>query len=59
VAVKRIDTRTIEVTIKYEGTVVEVHHTSIPKDGKTMTATSKGVDRGGHKVDNTSIFEKQ
>jgi hypothetical protein len=59
VAVKRIDTRTIEVTIKHEGTVVELHRSSISPDGKTMTTTTKGVTRGGLKVDSTAIFEKQ
>jgi hypothetical protein len=59
VAVKRINTRTVEVTLKHEGTVVVAHHASISPDGNTMTVTSKGVDRGGHKVDNTAIFEKQ
>jgi hypothetical protein len=58
-AVKLINTRTVEVTLKREGSVFEVHHLSISPDGKTMTLTSKGVNLGDLKVDNRVIYEKQ
>jgi hypothetical protein len=57
--VKRINTRTVEVTIKHEGTVVQLQRASISPDDKIMTVTYKGLDRGGRNVDNTAIFEKE
>src|SRR4029077_5345850 len=58
-AMKRINTSTIEWTLKHEGTAVEWGSYSISPDGNTMTFTSKGVNPAGRKVDNTYIFDKQ
>ena len=58
VAVKKTN-RTLDVTVKQDGKLVDTIKVVVSKDGKTMTATDKGEDQKGRKLDNTEVFEKQ
>lgn len=51
--------RTINVTLKREGKVVENAKLTVSKSGKTMTVIEKGVDQKQRALDNTEIFEKK
>jgi len=60
VAVKSVNDRRINVTVKrVDGKVVSSGHVDVSKDGKTMTATFKGEDPKGRKVDNVEVFDRQ
>jgi hypothetical protein len=50
-----------EGTIVYKkaGKVVVTTETSVAKDGKTMTVTSKGTDPKGQAINNVSIYFRQ
>jgi hypothetical protein len=41
------------------GKVVQTFTRTISADGKTMTATAKGTNAAGQKVDNVQVFDKQ
>lgn len=51
--------RTLNVTLKREGKVVENAKLTVSKSGKTMTVIEKGVDQKQRALDNTEIFEKK
>lgn len=59
IAMKRINTSTVEFTIKVAGTVVELGRATVSPDGKTNTTTFKRSDGKGRMLDNTEIYEKQ
>ena len=59
VAVKKVNNRTLDVTVKQDGKLVDTIKAGVSKDGKTMTTTEKGEDQKGRKLDNTLVFEKQ
>ena len=60
VAVNSVNDRRVNVTVKNaDGKVVESGHAEVSKDGKTMTATFKGEDPKGRKIDNVEAFDKQ
>jgi hypothetical protein len=59
VAMKRKDPNTTETTYKKGGKVVMSAHTSISKDGKTMTTTAKGTGTDGKPVNVHAVYEKQ
>jgi hypothetical protein len=59
VAVNQVNDRTFNATVKHEGAVVNSIHVVISKNGKTMTASEKGQDEKGRKLDNVEVFEKQ
>jgi hypothetical protein len=42
-----------------KGKQVEVTHTFVSKDGKTMTRTSKGMDAQGKPTESLQVFDKQ
>jgi hypothetical protein len=58
VSLKRIDTRTTERTEKKGGKVVMTLTRVVSEDGKSMTVTVKGTNRG-QKVSNVTVWEKQ
>jgi hypothetical protein len=59
VMVKRIDANTVEATQK-KGDKVAVRTTRVvSKDGKTLTATSKGANAAGKAYTNVEVFDKQ
>jgi hypothetical protein len=59
VAVKRIDTHTLEMVNKKGGKTTTTQRNVVAKDGKTRTVTTTGVDAQGQKVNNVAVFEKQ
>jgi len=59
VAVKRINERTLAVTVTVNGKVVAAGRSVVSKDGKTMTDSFKGEDPKGRKFDNVEVLEKQ
>jgi hypothetical protein len=59
VAVKSANDHTINVTVKVNGKVVSSGRVVVSKDGKTMTASFKGEDPKGRKIDNVEVFDKQ
>ena len=59
VAVKSVDDRTLNVTVRVNGKVVSNGRAVVSKDGKTMTASFKGEDPKGRKFDNVEVFDRQ
>ena len=59
VAVKSINDHAVNVTVKVNGKVVASGRSVVSKDGKTMTASFKGEDPKGRKIDNVEVFDKQ
>jgi hypothetical protein len=59
VAVKSVNDRTINVTVKVNGKVVSSGRAVVSKDRKTMTSSFKGEDPKGRKFDNVEVFDRQ
>ena len=59
VSVKRIDTNTIQATIKKGDQVVMTVTSKVSTDGKTRTSTFKGKDAQGRDVNNVVVYDKQ
>jgi hypothetical protein len=58
VALKQIDANTVERTDKKAGKVVQTVRRVYAKDGKSFTATVKGVNAKGEPTNNTLLYEK-
>jgi hypothetical protein len=58
-AYTRIDDYTYDFVSKKAGKVTTTSHMVISRDGKTRSFTTTGTDAEGHKVNNTSVYEKQ
>ena len=59
VAVKKVNDRTLNVTVKQNLKLLQTVKAVVSKDGKTMTATVKGEDPKGRKLNNVEVLEKQ
>ena len=59
VAIKRIDSHTLEVTGKRGEEVVVTSKSVVSKDGKVWTATSTGTDPKSRRFNNTVVYDKQ
>jgi hypothetical protein len=59
VAVRRVDSHTIEFTRKRGGKVVQTATSVVSKDGKTRTITSSGVNAQGQKMSTVGVYEKK
>jgi hypothetical protein len=59
VAVTRVNPRTTRSVAKNGGKVTTTHTIVVSADGKTRTATAKGIDKAGKPVDSVSYYEKQ
>ena len=57
IAVKRIDSNTIETVNKKGGKVTTTQRNVVSADGKTRTVTTTGTDGQGQKVNNVGVFE--
>jgi hypothetical protein len=57
-AYKRIDDRTVEITVKTGGNV-QTNRFVFSADGKTMTGTATGKDAQGQPVGTMQVLEKQ
>ena len=59
-ALKRVDSYTIEATVKNHGEVVTLIRQVVSKDGKTKTATYlKATNAQGQAVHNVLVFDRQ
>ena len=59
IAVKRVDSNTLELVSKKGGKVTTTQRNVVAADGKTRTVTTTGTDAQGQKVNNVAVFEKQ
>ena len=56
---KKIDDRTLEVTVKKDGKVTTHGRTVVSADGKSRTLTMTGTDAKGKKFTNNAVYDKQ
>ena len=59
VALRRVDDRTLEVTLKKGNKVVGTNRIVVSKDGKTMTQTLNEINARGLHVHNVVVYDKQ
>jgi hypothetical protein len=60
IALKRINARTLEETLKKAGKVVATYRQVVSKDGKTRTATQlTGINGSGQSAHDVLVFDKQ
>jgi hypothetical protein len=59
VAVRRVDSQTIEFTRKRGGKVVQTAMSVVSKDGKTRTIKVSGINAQGQKISNVGVYEKR
>ena len=59
IALKRVNDRTVEATLKKGDRVVTNARRVVSADGKTLTLTINGINEQGQKVKNVQVFEKQ
>ena len=59
IALKRVNDRTVEATLKKGDRVVTKARRVVSADGKTLTLTIDGTNEQGQKVKNVQVFEKQ
>jgi hypothetical protein len=59
IALKRIDTLTIEATLKRGGKIIGTSTRVLSGGGRTMTITTIGTNASGVPVKNVAVFEKQ
>lgn len=58
-AYKKIDDRTVEVTVKKAGRVTISGRVVVSPDGKTRTARVNGTSPSGSKFQTTAVYDKQ
>jgi hypothetical protein len=59
VALRRVNDRTVQATLKKNGKVVTTARRVVSGDGKTLTLTITGTNAQGQRVKNVQVFEKQ
>lgn len=59
VALKRVDSHTIQFIRKKAGKVVQNATSVVSKDGKTRTVTTDGTNAQGQKVHTVGVYEKK
>jgi hypothetical protein len=59
IAIKRINDRSAEATLKKGGRVVSKARRVVTNDGKAMTLTISGTDPMGKKMHNVAVYDKQ
>lgn len=59
VAVKQVDESTIDGTLKRAGKAAATTRRTLSKDKKTMTVTTKGMNRAGQTMHNVLVFDRQ
>lgn len=58
-AYKKVDGRTLELTVKKDGKVTATGRIAVSADGKSRTVSMSGTNAKGSKVNNTAVYEKQ
>jgi hypothetical protein len=56
---KKVDDRTLELTVKKGGKVTVTGRIAVAADGKSRTVTTSGTDSKGAKVSGTAVYDKQ
>ena len=56
---RKVDDRTLEVTVKKGGKVIVTARTMVSADGKTRTSTVSGTSPKGKKFKNVAVYDKQ
>lgn len=56
---KKIDDRTLELTVKKGGKIMATGRIAVSADGKSRTVTTSGTDAKGKKFKNTAVYDKQ
>jgi hypothetical protein len=56
---KKVDDRTLELTVKKDGKVTTTGRIVVSADGKSRTVSTSGTDAKGNKVKNTAVYDKQ
>jgi hypothetical protein len=58
-AIKQVDDRTLDITVKKAGKVTMTGRAVTSADGKSRTVTIGGTDASGKKVESTAVYDKQ
>jgi hypothetical protein len=58
-AVKRVDDRTLDLTVKKDGKVTTTGKIVVAPDGKSRTLTTEGTDSNGKKFKSVAVYDKQ
>ena len=56
---KKVDDRTLELTVKKDGKTTVTGSIVVSADGKTRTVTTSGTNAKGEKLTNTAVYDKQ
>ncbi len=56
---KKVDDRTLELTVKKAGKVTATGRIVVAADGKSRTITTSGTNQKGKKVKNTAVYDKE
>lgn len=56
---KKVDDRTLELTVKKGGKVTVTGRIAVAADGKSRTVTTSGTNAKGKKFNSTSFYDKQ
>jgi len=56
---KKVNDRTLALTVKKGGKVTVTGHIVVAADGKSRTVTTSSTDAKGKKVSSTSVYDKQ
>ncbi len=56
---RKVDDRTLELTVKKDGKVTVTGRIVVSADGKSRTVSTSGTDSKGKKVKNTAVYDKQ
>lgn len=59
IAMRRVDSHTIEFTRKRGGKMVQTATSVVSKDGKTRTITATGVNAQGQKMSTVGVYERK
>ena len=58
-AYKRVNDRTLALTVKKDGKVTTTVSVVVSADGKSRTVTVSGTDATGKKISSTAVYDKQ
>ncbi|MEO8347543.1 MAG: hypothetical protein ABI610_01425, partial [Acidobacteriota bacterium] len=56
---KRVNNRTLALTVKKGGKVTATIRIAVSADGKTRTVTTRSTDSSGKKTKSTAVYDKQ
>jgi hypothetical protein len=56
---KKVDDRTVELTVWYHGRILTTGRIVVSADGKSRTVTTNGIDKAGKRFLNTAVYDKQ